>query len=157
MYSVNDDTGPLVHALLRTTPGKKLIGAKSWLSFRDFAKIRAQMLGKSIEFVDSGPTLNVGDPEREEDYAHMIGFCVDLAMMAGRSTRMFCSQRSWECKSSSSPWKSGVQSKNGSIRSLQTYMKSNDIFFCFAFFLRMLSLRVPSTSDLMSILPSIAR
>lgn len=83
MYSAVTDTGALVHSLLCTAPDKKLIGVKEWLTFRDFAKILAQTLGKRVEFIDSNPNFDMGDPDLEKDHADMIGFCVDFRWDGG--------------------------------------------------------------------------
>lgn len=83
-YSAIDDTGLLVHALLQTAPGKKLIGVKEWFSLRDFTKIFAHVLGKKIEFVDQNPSFELGDPDLEKDHADMIGFCVEFGFDGGK-------------------------------------------------------------------------
>lgn len=78
MYSVVDDTGAIVDALLRATPSKKLIGVNKWTSYKDFAKLFAEVLGKSLEFADKSPNLDMGDPALNQDYADMMAFCVEF-------------------------------------------------------------------------------
>jgi hypothetical protein len=78
MYSVVGDTGALVFALLRSAAGQKLIGVNEWLSFRDFSKILADVMGKKIEFVDPNPSFELGDPDLEQDYVDMLGFWVEF-------------------------------------------------------------------------------
>jgi hypothetical protein len=113
-YSAVTDTGRLVHALLRAPPGKKLIGVNQWLSFRDFAKLLAQVLGRGIEFVDSNPSFEMGDPDLEKDHADMISFCVEFGYDGGKvdksivqplnlgvpqlldSVREWCKKQNWE-------------------------------------------------------------
>lgn len=84
MYSVAADTGALAHALLRVAPGKKLIGVNEWLSVRDFAKILAEVLGKSVEFVDENPSFAMGDPDLEKEYMDMMGFCIEFGYDGGK-------------------------------------------------------------------------
>ncbi|KIX06282.1 uncharacterized protein Z518_04257 [Rhinocladiella mackenziei CBS 650.93] len=84
MYSAVADTGALVHALLRVAPGKKLIGVNEWLSFRDFAKLLAEVLGKGIKFVDRNPSFDMGDPDLEKDHVDMMGFCVEFGYDGGK-------------------------------------------------------------------------
>ncbi|KAJ4304665.1 hypothetical protein N0V90_000192 [Kalmusia sp. IMI 367209] len=84
MYSAIDDTGTIVHALLRTSPGKKLIGVNEWLSFREFARILAQVLGKHIEFVEIDFSFDLGDPEINKDHDEMGGFCVEFGYDGGK-------------------------------------------------------------------------
>lgn len=84
MYSAIGDTGALVGALLRTAPGKKLIGVNEWLSFHDFANILAQVLGKGIKFIGLNPSFDMGDPDLERDHADMIGFCIEFRYDGGK-------------------------------------------------------------------------
>ncbi|KAJ5595423.1 uncharacterized protein N7459_001631 [Penicillium hispanicum] len=77
-YSAMHDTGALVAALIRAAPGKKLIGANEWLSFRDISKLLAQTLEKDIEFVDSIANFGLGDPDLQRDREEMIGFCIEF-------------------------------------------------------------------------------
>lgn len=84
MCSVLDDTGALVDALLRTPPTRTLIGVNEWLSFREFAVILSQVLGKSIQFVEKNPKLEFGDPERTQDNMEMLGFCAEFGYDGGK-------------------------------------------------------------------------
>ncbi|KAJ0422394.1 hypothetical protein BJY00DRAFT_73994 [Aspergillus carlsbadensis] len=85
MYSAVDDTGALVHALLRTAPGKKLLGVNEWLSLRDLTKILGEVLGKKVEFVDSQPDTESGDPDLDKEMDDMIGFLVEFGYFGGNS------------------------------------------------------------------------
>lgn len=84
MYSAISDSGTLVHALLRATPGKKVIGVNQWLSFRDFAKILAEALGKNIKLIDENPDFDFGDPELVEDHMDMMYFCIEFGFDGGK-------------------------------------------------------------------------
>jgi hypothetical protein len=84
MYSVVADTGAFVHALLRAEPGKKLIGVNEWLSYRDFAKILAEVFGKKIEFVNENPSFETGDADLDLDYGDMMGFWVEFGYDGGK-------------------------------------------------------------------------
>jgi len=77
-YSVVQDTGALVAALIRAAPGKKLIGVNEWLSFQDIFKLQAQALEKSIEFVNSTPKFDLGDPDFQRSRQEMIGFSLEF-------------------------------------------------------------------------------
>ncbi|RDW85435.1 putative hscarg dehydrogenase [Coleophoma crateriformis] len=83
-YSVVTDTGPLVQAMLRAAPGQKLLGVNEWLSFRDFARSLAQVLGKGFEVVDRNPSFDMGDPDLEKDFADMLGFCIEFGYDGGK-------------------------------------------------------------------------
>ncbi|KAL2821434.1 hypothetical protein BDW59DRAFT_109781 [Aspergillus cavernicola] len=114
IYSSVDDTGALVHSLLRTAPGKKVIGVNEWLSFRDVATLLAQVLGKSIEFVNEDPSFDMGDPDLEKENAEMMGFCVEFGYDGGKvdksivqpadlgvplqlqSVKEWCAKQDWE-------------------------------------------------------------
>ncbi|SPO06616.1 related to nitrogen metabolic regulation protein nmr [Cephalotrichum gorgonifer] len=78
LYSATTDTGPLVHALLRASPGKRVIGVSEWLSLRDFAETLGKVLGKAVEFVDENPSFEMGDPDLEREEADMLGFMVEF-------------------------------------------------------------------------------
>ncbi|KUJ06575.1 uncharacterized protein LY89DRAFT_692390 [Mollisia scopiformis] len=113
-YSAVDDTGRLVHALLRASPGKKLIGVNEWLSLRDFAKVLGQSLKKGVKFVDSNPDFTMGDPDLEEDFADMVGWLVEFGYDGGKvdksvvqpaelgvtldllSVKEWCAKQDWE-------------------------------------------------------------
>ncbi|KAL2847237.1 hypothetical protein BJY01DRAFT_212741 [Aspergillus pseudoustus] len=86
MYSAVDDTGALVDALLRTAPGKKLLGVNEWTSLRDLAEVLGEVLGKKVEFVDSFPPMETGDPDFETEINEMIGFCVEFGYLGERSS-----------------------------------------------------------------------
>ncbi|KAL4923095.1 uncharacterized protein BDV17DRAFT_278009 [Aspergillus undulatus] len=78
-YSAVDDTGALVHALLQAAPVKPFIGVNEWLSFRDVAKLLAQVLGKRLEIVNEDPSFdNFGDPDVAREMTDMMGFCVEF-------------------------------------------------------------------------------
>ncbi|KAL4780033.1 hypothetical protein BJX76DRAFT_351327 [Aspergillus varians] len=78
IYSSVDDTGALVHTLLRAAPGKTLIGVNEWLSIRDVTTIVGQVLGKSVEFVKQDPNFDMGDPDMTKEILDMLGFCVEF-------------------------------------------------------------------------------
>ncbi|RFU25003.1 hypothetical protein B7463_g11330, partial [Scytalidium lignicola] len=77
-YSVIQDTGALVAALISAAPGKKLIGVNEWLSLQDISKLLAQALEKGIEFVDSTLNFDLGDPEIQRAREEMMGFCIEF-------------------------------------------------------------------------------
>lgn len=77
-YSVVQDTGALVAALIEAEPGKKLIGVNEWLSLQEIAKLLAQTLEKDIQFVDSAPNFDLGDSELQLAREEMIGFCIEF-------------------------------------------------------------------------------
>ncbi|KIW13080.1 hypothetical protein PV08_08267 [Exophiala spinifera] len=83
-YSVVQDTGTLVAALIRAAPGKKLVGANEWLSLQDLSNLVAQSLGKRIEFVDSVPNLDLGDAELQRAREEMMGFCIEFGLDGGK-------------------------------------------------------------------------
>jgi hypothetical protein len=113
-YSAVADTGAIVQAALRSIPGKKIIGVNEWLSYRGFAKLLAQVLGKGIEFVDRNPSLDMGDLDLEKDFEDMIGFCVEFGFDGGKvdknviqpadlgvpvqlgSVKEWCGKQDWE-------------------------------------------------------------
>lgn len=114
MFSAIADTGPLVHALLSSPPAKKVIGVNEWLSFEDFTKILATVLGKSTKFIDSNPVFDVEDPELEQEYLEMMGFCIEFGFDGGKvdksivrpvdlevsvqldSVKEWCSKQTWD-------------------------------------------------------------
>ena len=78
MFSARDHTGPIVHALLCDIPGKKVIASDSWLTFNDFAKILAKVLGKDIEFIDEQPSFNITDPDLGQNFGDMMGWYIEF-------------------------------------------------------------------------------
>ena|SRR5690242_12481844 len=50
VYHARNDTGPLVKALIRSSPGKNLMGYSGFISFDEIAQIWSEKLGKQIKF-----------------------------------------------------------------------------------------------------------
>jgi hypothetical protein len=114
VYSVIDDTGALVAALLQAGPGKKLIGVNEWLSIRDITITLAQVLGKRVEFAENSQGFVTGDPDLDKENADMIGFCVEFGYDGGKvdksivqpadlgvpvqleSVKEWCGKQDWE-------------------------------------------------------------
>lgn len=72
-----------MYSLLGSAPGKKLIGVRQWLSFRDFAMVIAHVVGKELELVNRNPVIDMGDPDLEKDHQDMIGFCIEYGFDGG--------------------------------------------------------------------------
>lgn len=77
-YSVTRDTGASVVALIRAAPGKMIIGVNHWLSLQDISRLLARTLEKDIEFANSAPNLDLGDPEMQRGREQMMGFCIEF-------------------------------------------------------------------------------
>ncbi|KAJ5641799.1 hypothetical protein N7490_005799 [Penicillium lividum] len=86
-YSVTQDTGALVAALICAAPGKKLIGVNEWMSLQDISKLLAQILNKHVEFEDSTPNFYLGDSEMQRDREEMVAFCVEFGYDGGKVDR----------------------------------------------------------------------
>lgn len=50
MYHPRNDTGPLVKALVNTTPGKNLMGYGTEISFNEIAQIWSKNLGEKVTY-----------------------------------------------------------------------------------------------------------
>ncbi|EEA22066.1 hypothetical protein TMatcc_008510 [Talaromyces marneffei ATCC 18224] len=115
MYSSIDDTGVIIDALLRASPGHKVIGANKWLSLREFAQILAQVLEKNVKFIDKSPEMDqLGDPDYVEDAIDMVGWFVEFGFDGNkvdksveqpsdlgvpielRSVEEWCKKQEWE-------------------------------------------------------------
>lgn len=83
-YSVIQDTGALVAALIRAEPGKKLIAVNEWLSLQEISELLARTLGTDIEFVNSKPDFNLGDSDVQRDRKEMMGFCIEYGYDGGK-------------------------------------------------------------------------
>ncbi|KUJ09943.1 NmrA-like family protein [Mollisia scopiformis] len=77
-YSVIDDTGPLIAALILAEPGKKLLGFNEWLSLQDVYRLMAKSLGTGIEFVDTMPSFEMSVPEMKRAREEMMGFAIEF-------------------------------------------------------------------------------
>ncbi|KAH6667726.1 NmrA-like family protein [Halenospora varia] len=77
-YSVIQDTGALVAALISAEPGKKLIGVNEWLNLQDIFKLLAQTLEKSIEFVGIAPNFDRGDSDLQRSREEMMAFGMEF-------------------------------------------------------------------------------
>ncbi|KAL3462855.1 hypothetical protein BJX64DRAFT_137189 [Aspergillus heterothallicus] len=115
MYSAVDDTGALVHALLQAAPGKKLLGVNEQASLRDLAEIMGELLKKKVEFVDSYPGLETGDPDFDKEITEMIGYCVEFGYYGENSEHAD--------KSTVSPGDLGVPVK---LQSIKEWFKKQD-------------------------------
>jgi hypothetical protein len=49
-----------------------------WLTLQDISKFIAQVLEKKIEFVDSAPSFDLGDPVFQRDRDEMMKFCIEF-------------------------------------------------------------------------------
>ncbi|KAL4881282.1 hypothetical protein BJY04DRAFT_207663 [Aspergillus karnatakaensis] len=78
IYSALNDTGNLVHALLRAAPGVSLLGINELLSFRDVATLIAEAQKQEIEYVESGPNFDLGDPDFNKQNEQMLGFILEF-------------------------------------------------------------------------------
>lgn len=76
LYSAVDDTGALVHAILRANPGQKVIGVNEWLSFKEITLVLGQVLGNRVGFVQGDPGFDLGDPDLTKAMTEMMEFCV---------------------------------------------------------------------------------
>lgn len=81
-YSVIDDTGALVEALIKVPAGKTLLGVSEKISLQDIYKLIAEALGKKIEFVNSAPSYDVGDPEMQRGRQEMMGYSIEFGFDA---------------------------------------------------------------------------
>lgn len=59
VYHARNDTGPLVKALIKSSPGKNLMGYSGFISFDELAELWSTKLGKKITFQRS--TVDVMD------------------------------------------------------------------------------------------------
>lgn len=59
MIAADEDTGPLVKALLDNAPGKKIIAYREWMTLEEFAKVFAEVTGLRAKYV----TLPAGQPD----------------------------------------------------------------------------------------------
>ncbi|KAH8647179.1 putative hscarg dehydrogenase [Xylariales sp. PMI_506] len=83
-YSVIEDTGAFVEALIHAAPGKKVIGVNEWLTFQDMFRLLAQNLRASIEFVDREPEFDSGDPEVQRSRAEIMAFSFEFGLDGGK-------------------------------------------------------------------------
>lgn len=83
-YSVVEDTGPLVAALISAPPGKKLIAVNEWLSMEDISKLIAESMQKEIEFTGSLPDFSQGIPDFQKGRQEMIGFSIEFGYDGGK-------------------------------------------------------------------------
>lgn len=65
-------------ALINVPAGKKLLGFSEWINLQDIYKLIAEALGKKIEFVNSAPSYDLGDPEMQRGRQEMMAFCIEF-------------------------------------------------------------------------------
>lgn len=56
----------------------KLLGVNEWLNVQDISTLLAQVLEKSIEFVDNAPSFDLGDADFQRSREEMMGFCMEF-------------------------------------------------------------------------------
>jgi hypothetical protein len=59
LIAADEDSGPLVKALLDNAPGGKIIAYREWMSIEEFVKIFGEVTGLSAQYV----TLPAGQPD----------------------------------------------------------------------------------------------
>ena len=70
--------------MIRDSPGKKLIGVNEWLSLQGISRLLAQTLEKNIEFVDSTPNFDLGDPDMQRAREEMMDFVIEFGCDGGK-------------------------------------------------------------------------
>jgi hypothetical protein len=59
LIAADEDSGPLVKALLDSVPGKKIIAYREWMTLEEFVRVFAEATGLSAQYV----TLPAGQPD----------------------------------------------------------------------------------------------
>ena len=83
MIATEEDTGPLVHALLQDAPGQKLIGVRKWMKMEQFAETFGSVLGVPTKMAPPSASAAANFPdELREEFVDTIGYMEEVGYAA---------------------------------------------------------------------------
>ena len=104
MIATEEDTGPLVHALLQVPPGKNLIGVRKWMQMEKFAEMFGKVMGVPTKMSDEGFSKDGFPEDLREEFSDTIGYTAECGYDGGKVD-----------KSVVQPDELGVEVKLGSV------------------------------------------
>jgi hypothetical protein len=72
MIATEEDTGPFVHALLKVSPGKNLIGVRKWMKMGEFVEVFGKVFNVKTRMLQ---------PSGDHD---MVGYLVECGYDSGK-------------------------------------------------------------------------
>ena len=83
MIATEEDTGPLVHALLQDAPGQNLIGVRKWMTMAQFAEAFGRVLGVPTKMAPPAANAAANFPdELREEFVDTIGYMEEIGYAA---------------------------------------------------------------------------
>ena len=84
MIATEEDTGPLVDALIQSPAGKNLIGVRKWMTLESFVEIFGRVLGVPARMSREALAIDKFPEEMREDFADSIGYFGEYGYDAGK-------------------------------------------------------------------------
>ena len=82
MIATEEDTGPLVHALLQVAPGQNLIGVRKWMQMDDFAETFGRVLGVATRMSNVARSSDNFPDELREEFVDTIAYTQEIGYAA---------------------------------------------------------------------------
>ena len=82
MIATEEDTGPLVHALLQAQPGQNLIGVRKWMQMDDFAESFGRVLGVPTKMSQAASAVDKFPDELREEFVDTIAYTQEIGYAA---------------------------------------------------------------------------
>ena len=78
-----EDTGPFVHALLQSPPGKNLIGVRRWMSMEEYVQTFSEVLGVKTRLSDNEDAAKRFPEEARADISDFLAYVAEFGYDAG--------------------------------------------------------------------------
>lgn len=82
MIATEEDTGPLVHALLQVPPGQNLIGVRKWMQMDEFADTFGRVLGLPTKMSHAASAVDTFPDELREEFVDTIAYTREIGYAA---------------------------------------------------------------------------
>ncbi len=82
MIATEEDTGPLVHALLQVAPGQNLIGVRKWMKMEQFAETFGRVLGVPTRVSAEASKADMFPDELRKEFVDTIGYTQEIGYAA---------------------------------------------------------------------------
>jgi hypothetical protein len=85
MIATEEDTGPFVHALLKVSPGKNLIGVRKWMKMGEFVEVFGKVFNVKTRMLQpSGDPFESFPAPLREEFHDMVGYLVECGYDSGK-------------------------------------------------------------------------
>jgi hypothetical protein len=84
MIATEEDTGPLVHALIQAPAGQNMIGVREWMKMETFAEMFGRILGVPARMSADVDDVDKFPEELREEFMDSIAYTAEIGYDAGK-------------------------------------------------------------------------